>query len=94
MIIIGRKQLSQFAARNALARNPITRWIAVTTAASWHSLVDIRKHFPSASYVQPAYYVFNIHGNDFRLITDIDFTAQTVTILNAMTHERYDDWRP
>ena len=61
----------------------------VTRAAAWRMFEDTRRTFPHADRVQQCL-VFNIKGNDYRLITRIDYVLQTVTLKKFLTHAEYD----
>ena len=67
-------------------------WYRIAHRASWKSLADIRRVFPSADGVGK-YTVFNIKGNSYRLITVI-FYSKTLFIREVLTHADYDkgDW--
>ena len=52
--------------------------------------MDLKKSFSSADYVGNDRYVFNIKGNDFRLIALIIFKTRTVFILFIGSHKEYD----
>jgi mRNA interferase HigB len=52
--------------------------------------LDLKKSFSSADYVGNDRYVFNIKGNDFRLIALIIFKTRTVFILFIGSHKEYD----
>jgi mRNA interferase HigB len=67
-------------------------------AAEWSSIVDVRKVIPSADGIPVKILgggtlvvtVFNIKGNDYRLITVVDFPGATVIIRDVLTHAEYD----
>ena len=61
-----------------------------TEEAEWKSLQDIKQTFNSVDYVGNQHYVFNIKGNDFRLVVVIKFTPQHVFIRFIGTHAEYD----
>ena len=86
------KALAKFQAKHPLFRKPIERWINVTSMATWTTLVEVKRSFPSVDYVNEKY-IFNIGGNNYRLVTNLDFTAQTVTILSVLTHDEYSKLR-
>ena len=58
------------------------------------SLVDVRKTYPSADYVD-GLTVFNISGNKYRLIVTIRYKKGRIFIRHVLTHAEYDqgDWR-
>ena len=69
-------------------------WLKRTLAAEWESFADLRRTFPAADGVQVAsgktVIVFNIGGNDFRLIAAVHFNTKVVFVLRFMTHAEYD----
>ncbi len=68
-------------------------------STTWKNLVDTRKTFPHADQVkvksERTVTVFNICGNDFRLITAIHYDRQKIFVLNFLTHAEYtkDTWK-
>ena len=63
-------------------------------AGDWASIIDVRAMCPHAdAYGKRT--VFNIHGNDYRLIARINYQHRTVYIRAVLTHEEYDegDWK-
>ncbi len=66
-------------------------WYRIASKASWRSLEEVRQVFPSADGVGK-YTVFNIKGNNYRLITVI-FYPKTVFIRDVLTHAEYDKGR-
>jgi len=66
-------------------------WYRIALKASWGSLVDVRKVFPSADAVED-YTVFNIKGNSYRLITVMRY-PKTLFIRGVLTHAEYDKGR-
>ena len=63
-------------------------------AATWHNLKDVRQTFPHADLVQVTsgrtVIVFNIGGNNYRLIVGISYPLQAVNVLTVLTHAEYD----
>jgi mRNA interferase HigB len=55
----------------------------------WRSLEDVRKIFPAADGVG-RFVVFNIKGNRFRLIVEINYLTSRVYIRHVLTHAAYD----
>ena len=69
-------------------------WYRITKKATWGSLVDVRRDFAHADIVGRRT-VFNIHGNDYRLIARVNYETRRVFILYILTHAEYSkgDWR-
>lgn len=68
----------------------IERWYQIAEEAEWKNFSDIRVDFPNADYVGNQHYVFNIKGNNYRLIVVIKFTINRIFIRFVGTHKEYD----
>jgi mRNA interferase HigB len=66
-------------------------WYHEVSKANWHSSADIKKRYSHASILNSERFVFNIKGNDYRLITSVDFKRGTVWIKWIGTHRDYND---
>jgi len=69
-------------------------WYKLTYEAEWQNFVDLRQIYPSADQVSNLT-VFNIGGNNYRLIALVDYKYQKVFIRHVLTHAEYDkeDWK-
>lgn len=85
--------IAEFQRKHPNARKPLNEWLAKVEAAQWSTLADMKKTFNSVDYVAP-FYVFDVGGNNFRVIAVITFTGKTVTVDKVMTHGEYDRWKP
>lgn len=72
------------------SRVALERWYDIAQRAEWHNFADIRCDFPSTDYVGNQHYVFNIRGNNYRLVVVIKFTIGRIFIRFIGTHEEYD----
>jgi mRNA interferase HigB len=66
-------------------------WYQVVHAARWKSSAELKAQFASASILSAERVVFNIKGNDYRLIVSIDYHYQFLRIKWLGTHKEYDD---
>ena len=64
-------------------------WYRITRRATWGSLADVRGDFAHADVVGRRT-VFNIHGNDYRLIARVNYRTRKVFVLYILTHADYD----
>ncbi len=64
-------------------------WTDKVKEANWSSFADIKKTFNSVDYVGNQHYVFNIKGNDFRLVAVVKFTPKFVLIRFIGTYAEY-----
>jgi mRNA interferase HigB len=92
--IISRKKLKEAATRHSDLEAPLDVWFRIAKRASWENLTDVRKTFASADLVS-RWTVFNIKGNRYRLITEINYRFQRVYIRDVLTHTDYDqeEWK-
>ncbi len=94
MILVGQDILSRACRRNASLRKWLTTWTATVESATWHSLDDVRKTYPTADGVKLkdgfVVTVFNVKGNEYRLLIWIDYDAGLAEILDVLTHGEYD----
>lgn len=65
-------------------------WYAEAEKPSWKSPVELKMQFRSASIVSSERAVFNIKGNDYRLVVVINYHYRILLILWLGTHKEYD----
>jgi mRNA interferase HigB len=88
MRVIGRKVLEDFGKKHPQARKPLGAWYTVTKDAAWASLIEVKRVYPHADYVD-GLTVFNISGNKYRLITRIHYKLRIVDVEGVFTHADY-----
>ena len=107
MNIIGQNVIIEFAQRHPNAIPALNRWYNLMRQETFDSFVDLRKIFPHADQVKvrnrrfnsplqdKIWTVFNIGGNNFRLIASIQYNPKyrRVTINKILTHAEYDKGR-
>ena len=105
MNIIGRNVIIEFTQRHPNARSALNRWYNLMRQETFDSFADLRKIFPQADQVRvrkrrlnsqdKIWTVFNIGGNNFRLIASIQYNPKDrkVTINKILTHAEYDKGR-
>jgi mRNA interferase HigB len=87
--VVSKARLTAFWETHSRAEVPLRAWHQVAATAGWQSLDDVRKTYPHADAVGRLT-VFNIGGNEFRLITRIEYRRQEVYIRAVLTHAEYD----
>lgn len=90
MQVIAVSTLRAFWERHPDAEQPLKAWYEEATLASWTQPADIKAQYRSASVLKNRRMVFNIKGNDYRLIVAIAYKLQIVYVKFIGTHEEYD----
>ena len=88
MRVISEPAILKFAAEHPDALVPLMNWYRITKRADWTSLAEVKRDFAHADLVGRRT-VFNIHGNDYRLIARVNYRTKRVFILQIMTHSNY-----
>jgi mRNA interferase HigB len=94
--IIARKTLSQFVARlkgskdQKVVKSALDAWFHEVLRGDWKTPADVLKAYANASIVESDRVVFNIKGNDYRLVAAINYRHQIVFIKWFGTHSDYD----
>ncbi len=82
--------IRNFIALHADADVALRDWYKRTTKADWNNLADIKRTFNSVDYVGNDRYVFNIKGNNYRIVTVVIFIHKRVYMRFVGTYEEYD----
>ncbi len=96
MRIIARRTLVEFVdARtrhtdHKALKGALESWFAEARHAEWRSMGEIKAQYRNASVVSGDRVVFNIKGNDYRLVAALDFEKQILWIKWLGTHKDYD----
>ena len=90
MIIANKELLDDFVQSHANAVKPLNKWVEEVKAVHWTSHADLKQKFPSADYVKNGRYVFNIGGNNFRVVAVVIFIGGMMNIRFVGTHAEYD----
>jgi len=86
--VISRKKLLEAANLQGGLGGPLDVWYRIARKARRKNLIDVRQVFPSADGVD-RFTVFNIKGNAFRLITEINYHTGKVFLRHVLTHAEY-----
>jgi mRNA interferase HigB len=96
MRIIARRTLREFVASLAgqkdqpAVKAALDAWFDEVSKANWVNSADVKKLYATASVVSAERIVFNIKGNDYRLVVAVDFEKGIVWIKWVGTHKAYD----
>ncbi len=90
MKIIAVGTLRAFWERHPETEQPLKAWYDEAKAAAWRMPAEVKAHYASASIVGNNRFVFNIKGNDYRLIVAIAYKTGVVFLKFVGTHAEYD----
>ncbi|MEN9518518.1 MAG: hypothetical protein RLZZ381_1106 [Cyanobacteriota bacterium] len=90
MRIIARSTLRSFWAKHPNAEQSLKAWFDEASRTTWKSPSDIKSTYRNASIIANNRVVFNIKGNDYRLIVHVRYDINIVFIRFIGTHKEYD----
>jgi mRNA interferase HigB len=88
MHIVSHKAIRIFCERHPEARNAMDHWYRVAKQATWSRFAEVKQSFNTADFVAP-HVVFDIGGNKWRLVAEMNFTRRVLFIRRIMTHKEY-----
>jgi mRNA interferase HigB len=96
MIVVGTDVAESYFAAHAghqgikAARSQYDAWLDIVARAEWRHPEDVKMSYPKASILKAGRVVFNIKGNDYRLIARVQYEAGVLAIRFFGTHAEYD----
>jgi mRNA interferase HigB len=90
--LISRKKVREFIEshpEHAKHSEVLYDWCKTLELATWEKFADVRKTFPSADHVGK-FVVFNVGGNKFRFIAEINYQGSPIFLRHVLTHSEYD----
>jgi mRNA interferase HigB len=96
--VISEKALKEFGQKHAQASAPLSSWYKLIRTGTFKNLAELKRTFASAELVKANgrdFHVFNVAGNNYRLIAAIHFNRQKLFVRHILTHADYDkgDWK-
>ena len=91
MRVIAVKTLKLYAKKKIEAEQPLLVWYEKACKAGWKNHNELKAQIVNASVIGDKRIVFNIHGNKYRLIVDIEYRLQIIFIVWIGTHKEYDN---
>ena len=92
MRVIAKSSLKNFLGRPGCsdARGPLHSWYDEAVKATWKSPQDVKDQYASASICGNNRVVFNVGGNKYRLVVEMQYRAGIVWVKFVGTHAHYD----
>lgn len=90
MRIVAVAALRDFWQQHPAAEQPLKAWFEEASKASWTQPSEIKAQYRNASILKNRRVVFNIRGNEYRLVVAIAYRLQIVYVKFVGTHQQYD----
>lgn len=90
MRIISRNTLVQYWEKFPDVEQPLKSWFDEVRNANWISPNELKRQYRNASIISDKRVVFNIKGNSYRLIVDVEYKLGIVFIVWLGNHKEYD----
>lgn len=90
MRIVSYLKIKEFIKLHPNSETALKEWYNKTRKKDWHTLADIKQTFNNVDYVGNNRYIFNIRGNNYRLVAIIVLVSKKVYIRFIGTHKEYD----
>ena len=92
MRVVAKSSLKKFWDRPGFsdARGPLHSWYDEAVKATWQSPQDVKDHYANASICGNNRVVFNVGGNKYRLVAEVQYQAGIVWVKFVGTHAQYD----
>jgi mRNA interferase HigB len=88
--VIAKKILRDFWQKHSDSEQQLKSWFLEANKAQWKNSNEIKLEYPSASILGNNRVVFNIKGNNYRLIIKVNYQYQIIWIRFIGTHAEYD----
>jgi len=90
MHLVSIQTLRKFWKLHPDAERPLRAWYEAVEQAQWRTPADIKADFATASFLGNNRVVFNIKGNDYRLVVIVEYRMGRMFIRFVGTHAEYD----
>lgn len=90
MRVIAKKTIRDFWEAHRVAEQALKSWYKEAESAQWRKPNDIKSDYPSADFLSGNRVIFNLKGNEYRLIVKIHYNSGIVFVRFVGTHAEYD----
>lgn len=92
MVVIGKDIIVEFSHKHADARGNLAAWLAEVENSEWENPHQLKERYPRASILGNKRVVFDIRGNEYRLLATVSYKHGTVVVEKIGTYAEYDTW--
>lgn len=89
MDVVGYDKITEFTRKYPDSRKSLNSWFQIASKAKWKNLAEVKQSYPHAD-LYLCCTIFNIRGNNYRLIALINYRTQGIQIQHILTHAEYD----
>lgn len=89
MLLLGLDILDAAQKKHTSLKAPIARWKKVAEGCNARNPVELKGTFSAVDTVPPQT-VFDLKGNNFRIIAEIDYETGTLVVTHVLDHREYD----
>jgi mRNA interferase HigB len=93
MEVIALDKIEKFVRKHANARASLASWLLITEGSNWTCPQDVKNTFNSADILSGNRIIFNIGGNNYRLMVLAHYRNGILLIQKIGTHTEYDRWK-
>ncbi len=93
MRVVSNKALVDFAAKHPDAEAPLQAWRKIIEAGEYQHFAGLKSVLHTTDRVGD-FYIFDIGGNKYRIISAIHFNRQMLFVRHVFTHGEYNKWKP
>ena len=90
MRVIALRALREFWSRRPDAEVPLRAWYALASRAKWRNPAEVKAAYRNASFVANDRVIFNIKGNNYRLVVAVHYSRGLMFVRFIGTHQEYD----
>jgi mRNA interferase HigB len=92
MWIISKAALVAFYQTHPEAKDRLEAWYRICETCKATNYNELKQTFQTADYVPRKFTIFDVGGNEFRIVTVIHYNTKKVFIRAVLTHAEYDKW--
>lgn len=89
MEVVSYDKIVEFTRKHPDSKSSLNSWFRIASKAQWKNLAEVKQSYPHADLYRCCT-IFNIRGNNYRLISLINYRTQGIQIQYILTHAEYD----
>ena len=90
MNVVTKRRLQEFWTRHPRAKVSLEAWYRIVREAEWKGPQDVRAQFNTADFLSDNRIIFDIGGNNYRVVARVSYTFKQVLVKFVGAHAEYD----